>query len=97
METGKHVGVEVPMATNMQDIWKLVETSERTRRHCMMMENCCYDSNETTVLNMVRDGLFGEITHGEAAYLHDLRTILNEGRSEGLWRRAWHTRLNGNL
>ncbi len=97
MEHGKHVGVEVPMATNMQDIWKLVETSERTRRHCMMMENCCYDSNETTVLNMVRDGLFGEITHGEAAYLHDLRTILNEGRSEGLWRRAWHTRLNGNL
>lgn len=97
MEHGKHVGVEVPMATNMQDIWKLVETSERTRRHCMMMENCCYDFNETLVLNLVRDGVFGEITHGEAAYLHDLRTILNEGRSEGLWRRAWHTRLNGNL
>ncbi len=97
MEHGKHVGVEVPMATNMQDIWKLVETSERTQRHCMMMENCCYDFNETLVLNLVREGVFGEITHGEAAYLHDLRTILNEGRSEGLWRRAWHTRLNGNL
>ena len=97
MEHGKHVGVEVPMATSMKDIQKLVETSERTRRHCMMMENCCYDFNETLVLNMVRDGFFGEITHGEAAYLHDLRTILNEGRSEGLWRRAWHTRLNGNL
>ena len=97
MEHGKHVGVEVPMATNMKDIWKLVETSERTRRHCMMMENCNYDFNETLVLNLVRDGVFGEITHGEAAYLHDLREILNEGRSEGLWRRAWHTRLNGNL
>jgi len=97
MEHGKHVGVEVPMSTNMHDIQKLVETSERTRRHCMMMENCCYDFNETLVLNMVRDGFFGEITHGEAAYLHDLRAILNEGRSEGLWRRAWHTRLNGNL
>ena len=47
--------------------------------------------------SFVRDGVFGEITHGEAAYLHDLREILNEGRSEGLWRRAWHTRLNGNL
>lgn len=97
MENGKHVGVEVPMATSMADLWKLVETSERTRRHCIMMENCCYDFNETLVLNLVRDGMFGEITHGEAAYLHDLREILNEGRSEGLWRRAWHTRLNGNL
>lgn len=97
MNAGKHVGVEVPMATTMKDIWKLVETSEKTRRHCIMMENCCYDFSETLVLNMVRDGVFGEITHGEAAYLHDLRWILNEGRSEGLWRRAWHTRLNGNL
>lgn len=97
MNAGKHVGVEVPMATTMKDLWKLVETSERTRKHCIMLENCCYDFNETLVLNMVRDGAFGEITHGEAAYIHDLRTILNEGRSEGLWRRAWHTRLNGNL
>ncbi len=97
MKNGKHVGVEVPMATTMKDIWELVETSEKTRKHCIMMENCCYDFNETLVLNMVRAGLFGEITHGEAAYLHDLRRILNEDRSEGLWRRAWHTRLNGNL
>ena len=97
MKNGKHVGVEVPMATTMKELWELVDMSEKTRRHCIMMENCCYDFNETTVLNMVRDGLFGEITHGEAAYLHDLRAILNEGRSEGLWRRAWHTRLNGNL
>lgn len=97
MKNGKHVGVEVPMATTMKELWELVDTSEKTRKHCIMMENCNYDFNETLVLNMVRDGLFGEITHGEAAYLHDLRWILNEGRSEGLWRRAWHTRLNGNL
>lgn len=97
MKNGKHVGVEVPMATTVKELWALVDTSEKTRKHCIMMENCNYDFNETMVLNMVRDGLFGEITHGEAAYLHDLRWILNEGRSEGLWRRAWHTRLNGNL
>jgi hypothetical protein len=97
MKNGKHVGVEVPMATTVKDLWELVDMSEKTRKHCIMMENCNYDFNETLVLNMVRDGVFGEITHGEAAYLHDLRTILNEGRSEGLWRRAWHTRLNGNL
>lgn len=97
MNNGKHVGVEVPMATTMKDIWALVDTSERTRKHCIMMENCNYDFNETMVLNMVRDGLFGEITHGEGAYIHDLREIMNENDSEGLWRRAWHTRLNGNL
>jgi len=96
MEHGKHVGVEVPMATSMKDLWKLVETSERTGKHCIMLENCCYDFNETLVLNLVRDGVFGEITHGAGAYNHDLRAILNEGRSEGLWRRAWHKRLNGN-
>src|SRR5690606_22178842 len=97
MENGKHVGVEVPMATTMKDLWRLVDTSERTRKHCIMLDNCCYDLNETLILNMVRDGAFGEITHGEAAYIHDLREIMNEDRSEGLWRRAWHTRQNGNL
>ncbi|MBK8147433.1 MAG: Gfo/Idh/MocA family oxidoreductase [Acidobacteria bacterium] len=97
MEAGKHVGVEVPMATTMKDIWKLVETSERTRKHCLMLENCCFNYNELLVLNMVRDDVFGDLTHAEAAYIHDLRWIVNEGRSEGLWRRAWHTRVNGNL
>lgn len=97
MEHGKHVGVEVPMATTMADLWKIIDTSERTRKHCVMMENCCFNYTELLVLNMVRDGAFGEITHGEAAYIHDLRWIVNENRSEGLWRRAWHTRVNGNL
>lgn len=97
LKNGKHVGLEVPMATTMKDLWALVDASEKNRKHCIMFENCCYDQNETMVLNMVRDGLFGELTHGEGAYIHDLRVVLNEGRSEGLWRRAWHTRLNGNL
>jgi predicted dehydrogenase len=97
MEAGKHVGVEVPLATSMTDLWKLVDTSERTRRHCLMLENCCFNYNELLILNMVRDGAFGQLTHAEAAYIHDLRWIVNEGRSEGLWRRAWHTRVNGNL
>ena len=97
MENGHHVGVEVPMATTIPDLWKVVETSERTGRHCLMLENCCFNYTELLVLNMVRDGVFGSLTHGEAAYIHDLRTIVNENRSEGLWRRAWHTRVNGNL
>lgn len=97
MEAGKHVGVEVPMATTIKDLWKIVDVSEKTRKHCLMLENCCFNYNELLVLNMVRDGVFGELTHAEAAYIHDLRWIVNEDRSEGLWRRAWHTRVDGNL
>jgi hypothetical protein len=97
MEQGIHVGVEVPMATTIDDLWKIVEVSEKTRKHCVMLENCCFNYTELLVLNMVREGLFGELTHAEAAYIHDLRYIVNEGRSEGLWRRDWHTKIDGNL
>lgn len=97
MEQGIHVGVEVPMATTIDDLWKIVEVSEKTRKHCVMLENCCFNYTELLVLNMVREGVFGELTHAEAAYIHDLRYIVNEGRSEGLWRRDWHTKIDGNL
>ena len=72
MNSGKHAFVEVPAAATIEDCWKLVDTSEKTRRHCLMMENCCYGYNELMVLNMIRDGLFGDLLYGEGAYLHDL-------------------------
>ena len=97
MRAGKHVGSEVPVATSVDDCWALVETSERTRRHCLMMENCCYGNSELTVLRMVREGVFGTLLHAEAAYLHDLRAILFEDRDEGLWRRIPHTERNANF
>ena len=73
MEHGKHALVEVPAALTIDECWQLVETSERTRLNCMMMENVCYGREELMVLNMVRDGLLGELLHGEAAYIHELR------------------------
>ena len=73
MEHGKHVVVEVPSALTLDDCWALVETSERTRRHCMQLENCCYGETEMLALNMCRQGLFGTLVHGEGAYIHDLR------------------------
>ncbi len=72
MEHGKHTAIEVPSATSLNDIWLLINTSERTRRHCMQLENCCYDFFELTALNMAQHGLFGEILHAEGAYLHNL-------------------------
>jgi hypothetical protein len=96
MQAGKHAFVEVPAATTLDECWALVDTSERTRRHCVMLENCCYGESELMVLGMVRAGLLGELTHAEAAYIHDLREVLFDDH-EGLWRRDEHFSRNGNL
>ena len=72
MEHGKHVAIEVPAAMNMDEIWQLVNTAERTRLHCMMLENCVYDFFELAALNMAQQGLFGEVLHVEGSYLHNL-------------------------
>ena len=77
MEHGKHVAIEVPAATSLEECWQLVDTSERTRRHCMMLENCVYDFFELTCLNMAQQGLFGEILHAEGAYIHNLSSSPN--------------------
>ena len=97
METGKHTAVEVPAAIALEGCWRLVETAERTARHCVMMENCNYGRSEMMVLNMVRQGLLGEILHGEAAYIHDLRSIKFSDANEGLWRLQHSVERNANL
>jgi len=97
MEQGKHVAVEIPAATTEADCWKLVETSERTRKHCMMLENCCYDFFELLTLNMARQGYFGEIVHAEGAYLHDIiDSFFDKAKRYDLWRLRENQR-NGNL
>lgn len=87
MEHGKHVALEVPAAMSVEDCWRLVDTSERTQRHCMMLENCCYDEFELATLNMVQNGLFGEVVHAEASYIHDLRERISlNDNGHRLWR-----------
>jgi hypothetical protein len=97
MEAGKHAATEVPAAITLDECWQLVETAERTRRHCVMMENCCYDRPEMLCLNLVKKGLLGEILHAEAGYLHDLRAVKFSNEGEGLWRLAHSIARNGNL
>jgi len=97
MKNGKHAATEVPAAMTLDDCWAMVETAEKARRHCVLMENCNYDRMEMMAFHMVRLGLFGEILHAEGGYLHDLRAIKFENKDEGLWRRAWAMKLNGNL
>ena len=97
MEHGKHVCVEVPSAKTVEECWQLVETSERTKKHCIILENCCYDFFELLTLNMARQGLFGELVHGEGAYIH---TLLEDNFSKtkyyDMWRLKENLR-NGNL
>ena len=98
MQAGAHALLEVPMATTLADLWKLVDTSEETGKHCMMMENVCYGREELLFLNMVRERVIGEVTHGEGAYIHDLRGQMRDmDQSEGMWRVDHHAMRNGNL
>jgi hypothetical protein len=106
MENGKHAASEVPIAKTVDEAWQLVETSEKTKKHCMMLENCCYDFFELLTLNMARNGLFGEIIHGEGAYIHNLlgmnfRKPNDERQADGAYTNMWRLRENatrdGNL
>ena len=97
MNAGKHAATEVPMAVTVDECWELVDTAEKTQRHCLMMENCCYGRFEMMVLNMVRKGVLGELLHAEGGYLHDLRGVKFGTVGEGEWRRAHATKRNGNL
>ena len=75
MEHDKHVAVEVPAALTVEECWQLVNTAEKTKKHCIQLENCMYDFFELTALNMTQQNLFGEIVHVEGAYIHDLRRL----------------------
>lgn len=100
MEHGKHTAIEVPAAMTLEECWALVETAERTRRHCLQLENCCYGEAEMLCLSLVRKGLLGEILHAEGAYIHDLRSLNYgdpaKGAYQGYWRLKWNARHVGN-
>ena len=95
MEHGKHVAIEVPSAETLQACWDLVNTSERTRKHCMILENCCYDFFELTALTMAQQGVFGEIIHAEGAYNHNLDPFWKEYWNN--WRLDFNSKNRGAL
>ena len=98
MLAGAHAFVEVPMALTIDELWDMVNTAERTKRHCMMMENVNYSRDELLFLNMCRKGLIGELLHAEAAYIHELRWQMDEvERGTGSWRTYHYAHRNGNL
>ena len=96
MRAGKHTFIEVPAALSIDDCWALVETAEKTRRHCMQLENCCYGEYELLALNMCKLGLLGELLHGEGAYIHDRRWAIHFSEQWQHWRRRWNVNHAGN-
>jgi predicted dehydrogenase len=98
MEQGKHATTEVPSCVTLDECWQLVDTAEKTQRHCMMLENCCYGEAELLALNLCRLGILGELVHGEGAYLHDLRDLkFDPNGYYDMWRLKHSMRRNGNL
>ncbi|MBO4315913.1 MAG: Gfo/Idh/MocA family oxidoreductase [Prevotella sp.] len=91
LEHGKHVAVEVPAATTLDDIRAIVDAAEQTQRHCMMLENCVYDFFEMGVCGMVRRGLFGEVVHVEGGYAHPI------GDKWPLWRLEYNNNTRGDV
>ena len=80
MANGKHAAIEVPAAMNLAQCWELIDLAEKTRLHCFILENCCYDYYEMNALAMAQDGVFGEIVRAEGAYIHTL---------DGAWDNYW--------
>lgn len=72
LENGKNTAIEVPSAMNLEQCWELINLSEKTRKHCMILENCCYDWFELRALNMAQHGVFGEVIRAQGAYIHNL-------------------------
>lgn len=112
MKGGKYAGVEVSATVTLQESWDLVNTFEKTGSHCMILENVCYRRDVMAALNMVRQGLFGELTHLECGYEHDLREVkFNDGKkaygggvefgekgfSEAKWRTQHSIDRNGDI
>ncbi len=95
MESGRHVAIEVPAAMNLDEIWGLVDTAEKTKRHCMMLENCVYDFFEINTLNMAQAGLFGDVLHTEGSYIHNLSDFWDEYWND--WRMTYNREHRGDV
>lgn len=97
LRAGKYPALEVGGGTSIEQLWELVRTSELMGIPVMMLENCCYDYREMTLLSMIRKGLFGEVVHCGGAYCHDLRSEIGNGDKNHHYRLDNFLHRNGEL
>ncbi|HEX5023944.1 MAG TPA: Gfo/Idh/MocA family oxidoreductase [Agriterribacter sp.] len=108
----KYVATEVVLGITLEDHWEVVRSAERNDAHVMMLENACYRRDTLAIMNMVRQGIFGEIMHVQGGYQHDLRGVKfndgvtpynsgvefgEKGFSEAKWRTNHSVKRNGDL
>ena len=108
----KYIGTEVILGITLDDHWKVVHETEKQKAHVTMLENVCYRRDVMAVMNMVRQGVFGELIHLQAGYQHDLRGVKfnngidpydsgaefgDKGFSEAKWRTLHSVHRNGDL
>ena len=106
----KYIGTEVILGITLEDHWQVVTAAEKANAHVSMLENVCYRRDVMAALNMVRQGLFGEILHLQGGYQHDLRSVkFNDGKggvgvefgdkgfSEAKWRTNHSVHRNGDV
>lgn len=96
MKNGKHAATEVPAALTLEECWELVETSEKTGKHTIMLEQVNYASDVLRLLNMAQNGVFGDLLHAEGGYVHDLRLVKTDPEEEP-WRMQFDFDHNCNL
>jgi predicted dehydrogenase len=96
MKAGKHCATEVPAALSLDECWQLVETSEKTGKHCMMLEQVNYSREVLRLMRMAQQGVFGQILHAAGGYVHDLRLVKSDPEREP-WRMQFEFLHNGNL
>lgn len=94
MKAGKYAAFEVGGAYSLEDCWRLVNTYEETGVPCMLLENCCYGEVEMMVMNMVRQGIFGDVVHCQGGYHHDLRYEISNGEELRHYRLRNYTNRN---
>ncbi|MEJ0081659.1 MAG: hypothetical protein WDM78_12100 [Puia sp.] len=108
----KYIGTEVVLGITLQDHWNVVNAAAASGANVMMMENVCYRRDVMAILQMVRQGIFGELIHMQCGYQHDLRGVkFNDGKtpydsgaefgekafSEARWRTNHSVHRNGDL
>ena len=96
MSRGKHVMQEVPGVFDLDECWETVEAAEKYRRHCYMLENCCYGEYEMLAFNLIKKGMLGEIVQAEVGYTHDQRSLQYNPKDGVFWRIERHRTHHGN-
>jgi predicted dehydrogenase len=81
-----HVLSEVPACHSLESARALADAAARSQAAYMFAENCCYFDEVELVRRMARAGSFGDLSYGEAEYLHDCRYLWRDASGQLTWR-----------